>query len=136
MKQVLRSIVAVGLLFAATQSKAQLGQYFRENNPVFEKSYIEENTAPLDLSGPYAQVNGVIFYPNPVASQARILLPAPSAATVKVEVISLQGTLMRSFHYAPGGNALDVDMSPLATGIYNVRVIDGRNITNMKIVKE
>jgi hypothetical protein len=64
------------------------------------------------------------------------MLEYPAATTVYVDVIDLRGQIMRSFSYAPGSNTLDLDMSTLATGIYNVRVIENRNINNIKVVKE
>ena len=57
-------------------------------------------------------------------------------SSVYVDVIDLRGQVMRSFSYAPGSTTLDLDMSTLATGIYNVRVIENRSISNIKVVKE
>jgi hypothetical protein len=78
----------------------------------------------------------MLFYPNPVTSQARILFQYPSLSTIQIYIIDLRGQVMRSFSYAPGSYTLDLDMSTLATGLYNVRVIEGRTITNIKVIKE
>jgi hypothetical protein len=130
MKKLLLSIFASVLLFA--EGKAQ--QAAQEESQVFEQGYVADK--PLDLSGHYAPASAVLFYPNPVASQARVWLPYASTSVVSVEVMNLQGTLMSSFRYAPGSRSLDVDMSTLPTGIYSVRVKENRNVENIKVVKE
>ena len=97
-----------------------------------------KHTAPTGIGNTvaYAQQTSLLFYPNPVASQARIELAYPAMSSVYVDVIDLRGQVMRSFSYAPGSITLDLDMSTLATGIYNVRVIENRSISNIKVVKE
>jgi hypothetical protein len=131
MKKLLLSIFASSLLFAQ-ESKAQ--QATQEESTIFEQGYVPDK--PLDLSGHYTQAGNLLFYPNPVVSQARVLLPYASTSVVAIDVMNLQGTILASFRYAPGSQALDVDMSTLPVGIYNVRVKENRNVDNIKVVRE
>ena len=80
--------------------------------------------------------NGYQFYPNPVISTAKIILPVASVGEVTVDVIDLNGYIIRSFSYGPQSAQLDVDMSELPTGLYSVRVF-GKGVAyhNIKVVK-
>jgi hypothetical protein len=81
--------------------------------------------------------NALLVYPNPVTSNTRIVLPAGSAAAVTVDVINMNGNIAHSYQYAPGIYNLDVDMSTLPAGLYNLHV-SGNLISsyNLKVVKE
>ena len=80
----------------------------------------------------------VVMYPNPVLSQAKIILSELPKTAVAVYVIDLNGNIVRTFKYEPGNYSLDVDMSKLPAGIYSVRVQqkDIPYYTNIKVVKE
>lgn len=79
----------------------------------------------------------VLVYPNPVINTTRIVLNTIPLNSVTVEVIDMNGDVARVYHYAPGNNQLDVDMSRLPVGIYSARVLTGGLLThNLKIVKE
>lgn len=79
----------------------------------------------------------VLFYPNPVVTQARILLPTPARHTVYVDIVDLRGQIAHSYSYPPGSNQLELDMSTLVTGMYNVRMIEqGKGIHSIKVLKE
>jgi len=81
--------------------------------------------------------SSLLMYPNPVLAQTRIALAAPSLNTVNVDVIDLNGRVMRSAKYGPGTSQLDIDMSMLATGLYTVRVMEkGQPIQYIKAIKQ
>lgn len=80
--------------------------------------------------------NDLIIYPNPVTSNARILLPAAATSNVFVDVIDMNGRVMRSFEFGKGTFQLDMDMSALPIGLYSVRVAQaGMPLENLKVVK-
>ncbi len=84
-----------------------------------------------------AATNSLLVYPNPVVSNARIVLPAPSIGKVSAMVIDMNGSVLRQYSYAPGTSIVDVDMSKLPAGIYSVRVSgDAAAPYNLKVVKQ
>jgi hypothetical protein len=79
---------------------------------------------------------GLLLYPNPVTSNARIILPAAAANNVFVDVLDMNGHILRSFEYGKGTFQLDMDMSVLPVGLYSVRVSQaGVPLENLKVVK-
>lgn len=76
-------------------------------------------------------------YPNPTTGITRVTLPIVSAAEVYADVVNMNGSVMRSYQFAPGSYQLDVDLSNLAAGLYSVRVF-GKDVAlrNFKIVKQ
>ena len=94
---------------------------------------------PVVVRSPFNnyQNPSLFIYPNPVASQARIVLPAPSASTLYVDIIDLRGERIYSQSFAPGSYLLDVDMGNIPSGLYRLRVIDkAKGIQSIKVVKE
>lgn len=77
-------------------------------------------TGPTLVS--YVGNDDLLVYPNPAVSNARIILPVASEGKVTVNVIDMNGNLMRSYKYEPRSYRLDVDMSQLPVGVYSVRV--------------
>jgi type IX secretion system substrate protein len=88
------------------------------------------------ISIPVSQ-NDLLVYPNPVISQTRIVLPEASAAPVFVDIVDLNGNVVRTYRYEPGIYNLDVDMSRLPAGLYSLRV-SGKYISDYreKVIKE
>jgi hypothetical protein len=137
MTRLLKYFFTIAVLSIAGQSQAQLAQWYSNNSPVFESDDAETFNANSTLSVvPATQDATVLIYPNPVASQARVILPFMSRTSPYIDIIDLRGQVMRSFKYAPGTTVLDVDMSTIPTGIYNLRVIEDRIVRNVKVVKE
>ena len=91
-------------------------------------------TSQSNFFGP---VNDLLVYPNPVISNTRIVLNTLPASDVHVDIIDMNGNLVRSYKYIPGTYNLDVDMSRLPLGLYSVRVY-GKDIDfhNLKVVKQ
>jgi hypothetical protein len=80
--------------------------------------------------------NNLLLYPNPVTSNARIILPAAAANNVFVDIIDMNGRIMRSYEFGKGTFQLDMDMSILPVGLYSVRVAQaGMPLDNLKVVK-
>jgi hypothetical protein len=83
------------------------------------------------------QYNRLYLYPNPVRSQARIVLSNRSQSNVYVDVIDLRGQRIRSFNFAPDSYLLDLDMSNIPEGFYNLRIMEkGKAIQSIKMLKQ
>jgi hypothetical protein len=81
--------------------------------------------------------NGIVAYPNPTPDATKIVLPYTATQTVTVDVIDLNGRIVRSYSYGAGSNTLDVDMSKLETGMYNARIITaGSKEQDVKLIKQ
>ena len=136
-------IFAIFLLFAkATQAQTLDGiSGITSSNTI---SMVVAMRAQSALGGPFVagvnipvSQNDLLVYPNPVISQTRIVLQGRSAAPVFVDVVDLNGNLVRTCRYEPGTYNLDVDMSRLPAGLYSLRVF-GNYISDYyeKVVKE
>lgn len=78
----------------------------------------------------------LLVYPNPVTSNVRILLPTEATNNVFVDIIDMNGRVLRSFEFGKGTFQLDMDMSALPVGLYSVRVAQaGMPLENLKVVK-
>ena len=80
--------------------------------------------------------NDLLVYPNPVENSTRIVLDQSPTSPVNVDVIDMNGQIVRNYTYAAGTYNIDVDMSRLPAGLYSVRV-SGDSIAdhNLKVVK-
>ncbi|MBA3828844.1 MAG: DUF4394 domain-containing protein [Taibaiella sp.] len=91
---------------------------------------------PLAVGNVYANTATTVFvYPNPVSSQARIVLSSPATSNVFVDVIDMNGRVARSYEYSVGSYQLDLDMSTVPVGLYNVRIQTNTTLQNVKVIK-
>lgn len=84
-----------------------------------------------------AQYNRLYLYPNPVTSQARVVLANRSATNVYVDIIDLRGQRVRTYNFAPDSYLLDLDMSNIPAGFYNMRIMEkGKAMQSIKVLKQ
>ena len=123
-------------VFASPNSNAQ-SSTMNDDGTYYYHTY-DENWRLSQIQSGYLD-NNLFIYPNPVVSQTRIELPYPSINRVYIQLIDLRGQIVRSFMYAPGSFQLDVDMSTVPIGLYNIRVIEygrgDRTIQDIKVLK-
>jgi hypothetical protein len=87
-----------------------------------------------------ATVNGATslkVYPNPTRDEATIALELKDEAQVTITVVDVQGKEVlpaMSNHLTAGQQIVTLNTSALQNGIYFVRVSDGINTTNLKMV--
>jgi len=85
----------------------------------------------------YSGTNNLLVYPNPVASNTKIVLNELSTGIITVYVIDMNGNIDRTYQYPQGLKILDVDMSTLPQGLYSVRVsAKGIDDHNLKVMKQ
>lgn len=87
-----------------------------------------------------ATVNGttatdLLVYPNPVTDRTHIVLSAPAKYDVTVDVVDMNGHVVRTFQYAAGSTRLDVDMSNMPIGHYMANVKSKDQLQNVQLLK-
>jgi len=106
--------------------------------PVKDMTATRYYTPPATGIANYAAnvVNDLFVFPNPAISNARILLPFASEGNVWVYIIDMNGNMLRTYKYEPRSYQLDVDVSTLPAGIYDVHV-SGKGVGdhNLKLEK-
>lgn len=69
-----------------------------------------------------------VLYPNPASDMVNINIPADSHA--KISVYDISGSLVKHVDKSAGS----IDVSSLSSGVYTVRINDGRKVTNKRLV--
>lgn len=93
--------------------------------------YLDNISISAALSVPEAELNTIVYYPNPVKDRLR--LSSPKNIT-SVTVINLLGQKILENNF--NGSSIDVDMSELASGSYIVKVMVDNVIKTIKIIKQ
>jgi hypothetical protein len=105
-------------------------------NPIDIATASQEISTLIGTTYP-AQYNRLYLYPNPVRSQARIVLANWSSSNVYVDIIDLRGQRIRSYNFAPDSYLLDMDMSNIPVGFYNMRIMEkGKAMQSIKVLKQ
>ncbi len=105
----------------------------------FKDAVLKRSASPVTAVYAVANnaANDLLVYPNPTISTTRIVLPSPSIGVVNVDIIDLNGNVVRTEQFAAGSYNLDVDMSRLPTSVYSVRVSGkGDGFHNLKVMKD
>lgn len=81
--------------------------------------------------------SNLFVYPNPAISNTRIVLPEAATGKVFVDMIDMNGRVVRSYEFGLGTYQLDLDLSNIPTGLYSARVMqDGAQTQSVKIMKQ
>lgn len=90
----------------------------------------------LDYISDELHRSGIVMYPNPANNETRVILPYITRNKIIVSILDLNGNIWQSQAYAPGGNAFDVDVTMLPSGIYSLRIQEyGYPPVSVKLVK-
>jgi len=80
--------------------------------------------------------NALLVYPNPAVTSTRIVLTQPAVNNVYVDLVDLNGRIIRSYEYGSGSYQLDLDLGNVPTGLYSARITtSGADVQSVKIVK-
>ncbi len=80
--------------------------------------------------------NSLLVYPNPAATNTRIVLTQPAANNVYVDLVDFNGRVLRSYEYGSGTYQLDLDLGNVPAGLYSARItMNGAAEQSVKIVK-
>ncbi|MGD1844976.1 MAG: LamG-like jellyroll fold domain-containing protein [Salibacteraceae bacterium] len=106
-----------------TISVSIAGTYFvvvTDNNGCTGTDTIEVEFAPINVPELVNDLD-VKVYPNPARDQVYIELPEEVKGKVKLEVLDLRGRQVATYSLTPRRNALTLDLSGYATGMYLLR---------------
>lgn len=76
------------------------------------------------------------FYPNPVNDNLNILIGNDMQAEVRIKMYSLSGQLIFTKMYKVQGSAIEIDTSPLESGMYIISMDSGQTQSTFKITKK
>ncbi len=81
--------------------------------------------------------DALLVYPNPAINNTRIVLAAPAANKVYVDLVNLNGSVVRSYQYGPGSYQLDLDLGNVPPGMYHARISSNRSSPqSVKLLKQ
>ncbi len=107
-----------------------------------ELDYVVNNV--FDFQGyctDVVEINGeetnLTFYPNPSFNTVNLKFEAKNPLTCKVQISTLSGQVMitKPVHIRRGKNAISMDVTDLAAGVYTFSLIEGDNVISEKFVK-
>jgi hypothetical protein len=74
-------------------------------------------------------------YPNPFQSQIHVNLPDAAQSAQQIELMDMTGRVLQQQSLSPG-ETLDLDGTDLNKGIYLLRVVDGKQSQNHRLIKQ
>lgn len=127
------SFYALNIYTGFVMPKGDIGAGLALKDIALVPGYINQ----LLATGPRYRNSDLYVYPNPAISQTNIVLPEIARQRVNVYLIDLQGTIMRTYAFAPGGNQFYIDISSIPVGIYSLRIEQkGMRPQNVRLVKQ
>ena len=124
----------------ATQQKYQ----FTDNNPVKGLNYYRLKQVDYDGNATYSNIVTVTFtdvapifriFPNPAINNINISLPLSTATSV-IDVFDLNGKKVLEKQISSNTVSQSLDVSTLATGVYQVTLFQGIQKQTVKLVKQ
>ena len=101
-----------------------------------EMLILEEQIIFVDMGISDIFETSPVIYPNPVRDQVNISLDPVSPIALVISVTDITGrAVIMEEHQASGPETIILDASNLAKGVYNLRILAGGFMTNVKVVK-
>lgn len=100
--------------------------------------YLNFNSLTTNVSQTDNQeINDITLYPNPATDQFQISYNSLQANTVYLQIIDMQGRILRqqTIISQRGINQVEVSLSQLPMGVYICRLQNGNTIKNIKLLK-
>jgi len=108
-----------------------------ENSSYRIKSIDPNSIAYSGVVNIYNQLNPVVLKAFPMPVQSELTIDHSTANTnTKLELLSVDGRMIRSISIAAGVNQTSVDFSAAKAGVYVVRFVNNNKIESLKIVKQ
>jgi len=139
----------IGHLAAAGNSTGEKAYSYTDGNPANGTTFYRVVELDIDGSATYSATasascgiagNDATVIPNPVRDICRIMLNAPGASQMKIEVYNAAGARIHTqiVTVNAGNNSIGVDMKPLSPGLYflHLQWDNGQRTKIIKIVKE
>jgi hypothetical protein len=134
----------IGNVKAAGQSNVRLAYHFIHTKPVTGYNYYRLLMADLDGRSSFSPIRQLSFkatgeltlMPNPATSQVKLMLPSALSNQGRVQVFSNAGQLVIT-QAASGAQVIDLEISRLPNGVYQVVVSDqGKILYNKQFIKQ
>jgi hypothetical protein len=78
----------------------------------------------------------VLAYPNPATNAVTLQLPYTAVTSMDVLLLDYNGTVIRSYRFAPGGRSYSLDISFLNQGQYAIHMHEGGKLAGVtRLVK-
>jgi hypothetical protein len=113
------------------------------NDPDFPSGRLYYRLKMIDINGaftysPVVRINntaGIVFniYPNPANNITTIELPAGIGKNISINVLNAMGQLVKQ-SLQKSAPQIQLDISGLSNGIYNVNITDGENRYDQKLI--
>jgi hypothetical protein len=116
---------------------------FLDKTPLFKKSYYRLKQVDLDGRFEYSKIIYVNNQPsqsykvlqNPVKDELIILAPSRFPDKINVQLLDISGRII-PFSYQLTGNRIYGTLNAVHAGLYFVRIIDGTEVSSIKILKQ
>jgi hypothetical protein len=106
--------------------------FYRIRSVDLDSKYIYSSI--LSLKGDQTDVIMKAF-PSPVQSQLTVQHNSASGNS-KIDVLSVDGRLVKSVSLAAGSQQTSVDLSSAKAGVYVIRLVNGNSIQSIKVTKQ
>ncbi|MEM0962288.1 MAG: S8 family serine peptidase [Bacteroidota bacterium] len=93
--------------------------------------------SPLPTStGPQAETRRISVHPNPASSSAAVRVDRPRPGRLQVTIHDALGRTVQRVHdgHAPSEISLPMDVRPLASGVYVIRVVSDGDVSTRQLV--
>ena len=139
---------SIAMIFAAGSSTSKTTYTYHDNVPEIAQTLIYYRLKMIDIDGAfkYSEVRVIridkqtdinfIAYPNPVANDVRITIPfAWQNNEVTYQIFNIQGQVMMTKTKDKASQTEVISMSHLSPGLYIVKVSNGKEISQKKLIK-
>jgi len=122
-----------------TASNVYAAGYFTDgNNTYWVAKYDPNNQGPNGVADIKSSISDVQISPNPAAGSATLLLSAPAMTTAIVELYDMTGreiTTLYNGDISAGAKTIVLNTEAISTGVYLIKVSDGKSTIQKRFVK-
>lgn len=141
------SIAYVKSLAPNGNSTIRLNYESIDNAPQQGHNYYRLEQVDMDGKKWYSQVLDIVWgnggivsvYPNPAKDILNIDIATEKVGTIEVKIMDMSGRIVKSVQMQSvnGMNAMKIDLTPLASGLYNIQVFEnGQKLSTHKVRKQ
>ena len=135
-----RNFTSIGQVAASSINDVNKYYGFIHGSPVNGTNYYRIKMIDKDGSFKYSpirdaaiNVSGVLVYPNPFKHALNVVMQTATGA-VKLRIMDLSGRVIMQQTFT--GSATVNNLEKLSSGVYILQVIDGKNVSSFRLIKE
>jgi hypothetical protein len=135
----------MGEVNAAGNTAGNSDYFFANNNPINGNNFYRLKMVDEDGTFIYSNVillkttinkSVISVYPNPAATQLNINVASISKAVAQINVFDVQGKNIYQQKFEPSNGAISIDVCNWASGNYVVKIIQGKEVNTIKVLKQ